>query len=633
MESTVPKTFRLIELDALRGIAAVLVMLFHYTAKYQELYGHETPLAFSLPWGQYGVNLFFMISGFVIFMTLHRIVRPLDFIVSRFSRLFPAFWAAVTITFLLVRWLELPDKTVDISTAGLNLFMIHGLFRIPHVDSVYWTLEIELIFYAMALALYLAGWLDRVHTALASLLALRLVYFMTERFAGIELSWTLSHLLILPYIAWFVCGIMIYRRATFPDATPRQDITVLAAAIGQLAIVEGMGIGLLAASLSILLWSASTGRLHLLANPVLAWMGAISYTLYLLHENIGWGIILQLERAGIEANLAILGAIIVALALATLLTWTIERPAMRLLRNGYRRRDWPAVARWRSIMLIGLIMTVFSSMAYAWHRTHPKQAAPGDNVANIFRPTGLTPANCPFDTQPRPLMILVLGQSNAGNHGELFPDTSTTQPTTFFFEGKCYRTTGPAPGATGEGGNLWSILGPDLTRIAGREVVFSILAVESTRIRDWTANGRLLDRLVFTLADQRQHGFVPDLVLWQQGEADARTYTTHSKYLERLNALVAILRNGDASAPLVAALSTRCRNNGSEAIRRAIGGAALTDASIFVGPDTDALADLTRRDGCHFSATGLHAAANLWREALTNLIHVEAIPGPVATPR
>jgi len=67
---------RLVELDALRGIAATLVMLFHYTSQYERLYGHEAAPAFTVPWGHYGVNLFFMISGYVIFMTLHRIRQP-----------------------------------------------------------------------------------------------------------------------------------------------------------------------------------------------------------------------------------------------------------------------------------------------------------------------------------------------------------------------------------------------------------------------------------------------------------------------------------------------------------------------------------------------------------------------------
>lgn len=335
------RTRRLVELDALRGIAAVLVMLFHFTSQYDRLFGHVSPPALAVPWGHLGVNLFFMISGFVIFMTLHRVRRPMDFVVSRFSRLFPVFWVAVVMTFLLTHFFELPDKTVGIGTAVLNLFMIHGLFKVPHVDSVYWTLEIELIFYAWAFLLYLLGRLDRVHAALISLLTLRLVYFLVEKYAGVHLSWTISHLLILPYIAWFVCGIMIYRLTQLADKGRRMDLLVLLAAIVLLGVVEGVAIGVLAAGLSAVLWGAAKNKLAFLANPILAWLGAISYTLYLLHENIGWGLIRQAEKAGYDANLSIVLAIAVILVMATVLTRLVEQPAMKWLRASYRTRALP----------------------------------------------------------------------------------------------------------------------------------------------------------------------------------------------------------------------------------------------------------------------------------------------------
>jgi peptidoglycan/LPS O-acetylase OafA/YrhL len=333
-----------LELDALRGIAATLVMLFHYTTRYDQLFGHTTTLPVSVPWGHYGVNLFFMISGFVIFLTLHRINRPMDFVVSRFSRLFPAYWVAIALTFILTHLLQLPGKTVGVDTAILNLFMIHGLFKVGHVDSVYWTLEIELIFYCWALILYLAGRLDRLHAAFASLLLLRAGYFFAETQANIHLPYIISRLLILPYIAWFACGIAIYRLTRLPAADKKSDLFLLVAAIAVLALTEGAFVGLLAIGLSACLWSAAAGRLPILANRTFTWLGAISYTLYLLHENIGWGIILQLQRLGASPPLSIALAIGVVLCLASAVTRLIEQPAMRWLRGRYRNATSEAVA-------------------------------------------------------------------------------------------------------------------------------------------------------------------------------------------------------------------------------------------------------------------------------------------------
>ena len=136
---------RLVEIDALRGVAAMAVVLFHYTTRFAELYAPKTLPSLSFPDGHYGVNLFFIISGFVIFMTLEKTSRPMDFVVSRFSRLFPAYWFAILLTFSITHLLGLPGKLVDLSTAFANLIMIHSFFHVPHVDGVYWTLEVELI--------------------------------------------------------------------------------------------------------------------------------------------------------------------------------------------------------------------------------------------------------------------------------------------------------------------------------------------------------------------------------------------------------------------------------------------------------------------------------------------------------
>ena len=134
-------TRRLAEIDALRGVAALAVVLFHYTTRFVELYAPAATPSFAVPLGHYGVNLFFIISGFVIFMTLARTQRSMDFVVSRFSRLFPAYWAAIAITYAITSQFGLPGKEVSAMQALANVFMVHGVFRVPHVDGVYWTLE------------------------------------------------------------------------------------------------------------------------------------------------------------------------------------------------------------------------------------------------------------------------------------------------------------------------------------------------------------------------------------------------------------------------------------------------------------------------------------------------------------
>ncbi len=332
-------TGRFVQIDALRGLAALAVVLFHYTTRFTELYAPDSPASWAFPYGHFGVNLFFIVSGFVIFMTLERVARPMDFVVSRFSRLFPAYWAAVLVTFAVVAVGGLPGKEVNGLAALANLTMIHGLFKVPHVDGVYWTLEVELLFYGFMLLLYQLGRLGRIHQVLWALLALRMLYFVLARFWGIDLPWIAFRLLILQYLPWFALGICMYQLAL--NRTPthsRAPLWTIAAALGVLFIAQGLVEGLLGACLSALVYGAARGRVALLGSAVLVWLGAISYPLYLLHENIGWVVQRQLLARGLPMDWAVLMVLALSLVLATALTRTIEQPAMHAIRGWYRRR-------------------------------------------------------------------------------------------------------------------------------------------------------------------------------------------------------------------------------------------------------------------------------------------------------
>ena len=153
-----PKTQdRLPELDALRGIAALIVVLFHYTWRAHNKLSDLQTIPYGLAWGHYGVELFFAISGFVIFMTLERTRQTADFIVSRFSRLFPAFWAGILVTTSAVTLLGAGSLAQPANVILANFTMLQGFLYLPSVDGVYCSLTVELGFYACMLALWRGG--------------------------------------------------------------------------------------------------------------------------------------------------------------------------------------------------------------------------------------------------------------------------------------------------------------------------------------------------------------------------------------------------------------------------------------------------------------------------------------------
>jgi len=333
---------RLAQVDALRGIAAVAVMAFHYTTRYDELYGFGRPLPFYVPWGYLGVNLFFVISGFVIFMTLDRTRRGMDFVVSRASRLYPAYWAAILITWVVTNAIGLPGKEPTWQVAVLNIPMFQQLFGVPLVDGVYWTLGVELLFYALAFLLYLSGRLDHVLWALAGLLLARLGYWAFAAFAHIDLPWRLRYWLVLDYIAYFSLGIAVYRLVHRRGARAANAFLVVLA-IAVVAVTESLPIAAVAGGCFLMVLAAAQGRLTVLSNAFLVYLGTISYSLYLLHENIGWALLRQLGLRGVEPVLAIACTTVMAVALATLVSRSIEYPAMRWIRRRYRAgRDQPS---------------------------------------------------------------------------------------------------------------------------------------------------------------------------------------------------------------------------------------------------------------------------------------------------
>lgn len=331
---------RLVEIDALRGIAAVSVVLFHYTTRFGQLFGADPPPSISFPEGHYGVNLFFIISGFVIFLTLEKTARPMDFVVSRFSRLFPAYWLAIALTFAVTHRLGLPGRLVDLDTAFANLAMIHNLFRVPHVDGVYWTLEVELLFYCGMLCLFRLQLLQRIPLVLLGLLAIRLLYFVLERKFAIELPRTIYRLLILQHIPWFALGIAIYLVTQRSDGESRRAAAITAAcAFLTLLLNDSLFLASLAIALASGVFLAANGRILLLRQRIFVWLGTISYPLYLLHQNIGWSMQLRLAELRTPTDLSILVALTSSLALATAVTCWVEKPAMRWIRTRYRIRS------------------------------------------------------------------------------------------------------------------------------------------------------------------------------------------------------------------------------------------------------------------------------------------------------
>jgi len=334
---------RLATLDAVRGVAAMMVVLFHYTAHYSHVMSVDYDPAVSVGWGYLGVNFFFMVSGFVIFMTLEKTRNGADFIVSRFSRLYPAFWFAVLLTAVVVNAYGLKGAQRSVGEILVNLTMLQDFVRVQRVDGVYWTLTYELIFYAWMYLLFHFRQLARIEWFVAGWLVLATGSHICELVFN-YFPWKITLFLLLQYAHLFAAGILFF--LVFSGRATRLTWALIALCLANQFLVSAYWweTPFVVAFFGVF-WLICLNRASFLNARILVFFGGISYTLYLLHQNLGFVLLDWLRRAGLNPNLAVPIAIAAAILLAWLVSRFLEKPAMKAIRQRYKSHEpRPAVA-------------------------------------------------------------------------------------------------------------------------------------------------------------------------------------------------------------------------------------------------------------------------------------------------
>jgi len=326
---TITSGARLPELDAMRGLLAVYVMLVHYTYRYDELFGHTMPVPL-LEGSHLRVQALFAISGFIISLTLARTRSVTDFAFKRVCRLYPAYWIAVVLTFTVTALAQLPGRTVSFSDALINLSMLQEFLGVAHVDGAYWTLTIELMFYFWIAVLFFSGARRFLLPILGAWFAIALLLKYAGDVMHVALAPYVAKALICPWIPFFGLG-MLAQRAVELGRWDRSGMLMMAAAVITAAVSWGQASALMALAIAIAFMLLLADGLACLRRKPLIFLGTISYPLYLLHQNIGYVGIRWLEAEGWHPLLAITGVGAAMIAFASVLTLYVEQPALRWL--------------------------------------------------------------------------------------------------------------------------------------------------------------------------------------------------------------------------------------------------------------------------------------------------------------
>ncbi|GAA4569631.1 acyltransferase [Planotetraspora kaengkrachanensis] len=339
---------RLLELDALRFVAAFAVVSFHFMAASRSLWGvwpaHDVFPAVGrvTTLGILGVELFFLISGFVILMSAWgRTIG--EFAISRVSRLYPTYWYAIIVIFVLYRFsgVDVFDPHLTAGKYLVNLTLLQEAFGVGHASGVLWSLWAELRFYALVAVFSLFGITARRCLVFMS------VWIVFAVVAEITKSDVLTFVFMPRQAPYFIAGMafyLIYRFrsvAAWAFVAVTYGMSIYAALLRIQDRVDALSLKYFPAPpaavvvavtlIFTLLAAVALGWLRWLRWRPLVTIGALTYPLYLLHQSVS-AVLIPTYRREMNHWLLVAITMAVSIAIAYLVYRLVDKPGQKWLR-------------------------------------------------------------------------------------------------------------------------------------------------------------------------------------------------------------------------------------------------------------------------------------------------------------
>ena len=347
-------------LDGLRMLAILMVMIFHFYARYQGIYYSYN---FKIPGffihGRLGVQLFFVISGFVITLTLAKSKTFFEFLLKRFIRLLPGMVICATLTFLFFWMFDKNDLiptckdiyNLLISYTFISPFLVNLIFKsdLAYIDGSYWTIWTELQFYVAGGILYFLSPKNFMRNYLAFVvLTFPLAYFFTSS----QLTEAATNLLgqraasrskivfdifnLFRQNCWFLAGVVL-NKIYFENTKDLKLVALFAGIFGlQMLLFSNVQITIILCMILtiFLLFIYKPEYLSFLSNSTLSKIGVASYSIYLIHEYNGYLIMDRLAPSFQSYNWVIPFFLILMSTFFALWSYKyLEMPAMDRLKQ------------------------------------------------------------------------------------------------------------------------------------------------------------------------------------------------------------------------------------------------------------------------------------------------------------
>lgn len=288
---------RISTLDLCRTIASLSVVIYHFTVRFNpNYYFYHSVFNEGFKALELGVNFFFILSGFLILNSLEHTKTLKDFYIKRFSKIYPTYILCVVISFLVIGFLGLPGREVQLNEFFSNFIFLNDMKRISSVDGAYWSLIVEIKFYLISGIIYFHS-KERFLRNFFIFATFGLVGFWGCKLMDYKsLAYFVNKIFLCKQISFFIIGTMSY----FFVKGLRSRLDIL------------WGGALVLLSVSILPWNYKQYLYIILCIAlfigclkfrtikiprIFSTFALLSYPLYLLHQNIGVALIRRLQPA------------------------------------------------------------------------------------------------------------------------------------------------------------------------------------------------------------------------------------------------------------------------------------------------------------------------------------------------
>lgn len=323
---------RIFGLDYMRGLACILVLLYHYTTRLVELFPEfDNKWNIRVPFGYMGVCVFFLLSGYLSLMQHKDNTSIKMYFKNKFTRLYPSYWCAVITTFIITRFF-LIERSVSVKSFLINMTMLESFLGVDLVDGAYWTLANEIVFYTFIALFfvilkqkskfsYLAlGWvilanlvMSFEYSSFIFLLANKLFMtqyshmFLAGGFIFCFFSCRRISERVINVVGWLLCIGTQFRLFTLDYGVffLASNIMIICCILFDNADFKGLT------------------KIRQVLQP-LTFLASISYPLYLIHQNIGYAILVNIFRSGIQSEVIIVIPMVVVTIVGYLMHILIE---------------------------------------------------------------------------------------------------------------------------------------------------------------------------------------------------------------------------------------------------------------------------------------------------------------------